>query len=198
MIRPYISEEYRNEEQKKEYLNAQIEGEQYFLNGCSLNNGTIVFRTVDIDGYQTEKLEKFNFRDVATYRDEIHPGLAIIEPTEDEAINKFYLIEPAIRVGQKTIFTSGQLIIYKDEWTKNPGKFFTFSLAKSSETIAPSENITGSLSFFLNNEDIINEQRYMFNNDIRFNVLQSVFDKEKENLPPLQEIEQKHQLMMGT
>lgn len=196
MIRPYISKEYRNEEQKKEYLDAQINGEQCFLKGCLLNNGTIVFRTVDVDGYQTEKLEAFDFRDVASYRDEIHPELAIIEATEYEAINKFYLMETIIRVGQKTLFTAGQLIIYKDEWIQNPGKFFSFSLAKTSDTICPNEKITGSLSFYLNNEDIINEQRYMFNNDVRFDFLQSRFDREKDRLPSLQDIEKNHQLLM--
>lgn len=198
MIRPYVAEDYRTEEQKKEFLDALVNGEQFFLKAYALNNGTFTFRTVDINGFQTEKIEDISFKDVSNYRDEIHPNLVIIEPNDGDAINKFYLINPAIRVGQKTLFTNGQLIVYKDEWPQNPGKFFTFSLAKSNETIYPDEKITGSLSFFLNNEEVINEQRYMFNNDIRFNMLESTYEKAKENLPSPQELEQNHQLIMNS
>jgi hypothetical protein len=197
MIRPYISEDYRNQDQKKDFLDAQINGEEYFLKSYNLNNGTIVFRTVDINGFQTEKSEDVSFKDVSSYRDDIYPSMAIIEPSEDESINKFYLINPTIRISQKTLFTNGQLIIYKDEWPKNPGKFFAFSLAKSNETIKPDEKITGSLNFFLSNEDTIYEQRYMFNNDVRFNSLESTYEKVKDSFPSLQEIEQNHQLIMG-
>lgn len=197
MIRPYISENYRSEDQKKEFLDAQINGEEYFLKGYILNNGTIVFRTVDIDGFQTEEIEDIDFKDIENYRDEMHPDLIIVKPSEDEAINKYYLISPTLRVGQKTLFTNGQLVIYKDEWPQKAGQFFKFSLAKSNETIYPNEKITGSLSFFLNNEDTINEQRYMFNNDMRFNALESTYNKLKDNLPSPQDLEQNHQLLIN-
>lgn len=196
MYRPYIAKEYRTEEHERDFLNAQINGEQEFLMGCLLNNGTVVFRLVDIDGFQIEHQTNIPIEDIMAYRDEIHPGLAVFRPTSEPSINPVYLVQPTIRIAPQMLFIRGEAVIYRDEWPQNPRKYHSFSLATSKEVVTPDKYITGSLNFFLGNEDVIKEQRYQFGNDIRFAQLEGMYETSRESIPSPQDI-QRHQLVMN-
>lgn len=195
-MKPFIEHQSRTEDDEKEILDDKIKGIKYYVKGYSLNNGTIVFRTVDSDGAQTQNVLDISIQDIIDYRDEIHPGMAVIKPYEEDAINSFYLTLPTIRLSSHTLFINGDAVVYKDIMPEKPNQFFSFALAKSEETIAPNGKTTGSLNFYLSNEKAVMDQRYKYGNDSRFTMLERMYESGKDTLPSLQEMEN-HQFVMN-